>query len=60
MKALLIGAGGIGQNVYLPQLINKGFVVETVDSNLPATYDNIDKVDSTYDVAVICLSLIHI
>ena len=54
MKALLIGAGGIGQNVYLPQLMKKGFTVDTVDSILPATYDNVDKVDSTYDVAVIC------
>ena len=40
MKALLIGAGGIGQNVYLPQLMKKGFTVDTVDSVLPATYDN--------------------
>ena len=54
MKALLIGAGGIGQNVYLPQLMKKGFTVDTLDSVIPATYDNVDKVDSTYDVAVIC------
>ena len=51
MKALLIGAGGIGQNVYLPQLMKKGFTVDTVDSILPATYDNVDKVDSTYAVS---------
>ena len=54
MKALLIGAGGIGQNVYLPQLIKKGFTVDTVDSNLPATFDNVDKVDRKYEVAIIC------
>ena len=41
MKALLVGTGGIGRNVYLPQLQNQGFAVTTADLYDPtADYQN--------------------
>lgn len=54
MKALLIGLGGIGKNVYLPQLQRLGYHVETVDNNYPADHSSLDTVKGVFDVAVIC------
>jgi|TARA_B110000503_G_scaffold53231_1_gene85616 predicted dehydrogenase len=55
MKALLIGLGGIGSNVYLPELIKLGYTVDTVDPLVSgATFEDIKQVTDSYDVAVIC------
>jgi predicted dehydrogenase len=55
MKALLVGLGGIGSNVYLPELIKLGYTVETVDPIVGgATFEDTKQVTDQYDVAVIC------
>lgn len=55
MKALLAGLGGIGSNVYLPELNKLGYDVETLDNSMTnATFSNINQIDKTYDLAVIC------
>lgn len=55
MKALLIGLGGIGRNVYLPELKRIGYTVTTVDlKEHDADYDDVDSVAGKFDVAVIC------
>ena len=55
MKALLVGLGGIGRSVYLPQLRKIGYTVTTVDLNeRDADYNDIDYLAGKYDVAVIC------
>ena len=55
MRALLVGLGGIGANVYLPELIQLGYTVTTVDQQVPqANYSDIDEVRGEFDVAVIC------
>lgn len=55
MRALLVGLGGIGANVYLPELIKLGYTVTTVDQNVPeANYKDISEVKGEFHVAVIC------
>lgn len=55
MRALLVGLGGIGSNVYLPELTQLGYTVTTVDQQVAtANYSNIDDVRGEFDVAVIC------
>jgi len=55
MKALLIGLGGIGINVYLPELIKIGYTVDTVDPVISsATFKDTSEATGEYDVAVIC------
>ncbi len=62
-KALVVGLGGIGKNVYVPQFEKLGFTVETVDINpaVGATYPTVNDVPKTehYDMAVICLPNAH-
>ena len=54
MRALLVGLGGIGKNVYLPQLKKLGYAVSTLDVNGEADYKDLDEVQGQYDVGVIC------
>lgn len=54
MKALLVGLGGIGKNVYLPQLQNLGYTVSTLDINGLADYSDINDIKEKFDVGVIC------
>ena len=55
MRALLVGLGGIGANVYLPQLIRLGYTVTTVDQQVAeANYQDVSEVRGEFDVAVIC------
>ena len=55
MKALLVGLGGIGANVYYPELQKLGYEIETVDERVSsATYKNINEVRSPYDISVVC------
>jgi oxidoreductase len=55
MKALLVGLGGIGSNVYLPELIKLGYTVDTVDSVVSgATFKDVKQVTSNYNVCIIC------
>lgn len=52
-KALIVGFGGIGQNVYAPELSNLGYDITTVDQNGTADYVNVEDVVDIFDVAVI-------
>ena len=54
MKALLVGLGGIGSNVYLPQLEKLGYSVTTVDKVGDADFIDVSDVNDQFDVAVIC------
>ena len=54
-RALLIGVGGIGSNVYLTELQKYGYDVTTVDNTNPADHTSIDTVQGVFDVAVICV-----
>lgn len=55
MKALLVGFGGIGANVYYPELKKLGYEVDVLDTTVPdVKYRNIDEVRVSYDLAVIC------
>jgi|TARA_B110000967_G_C18846309_1_gene542179 predicted dehydrogenase len=54
-RALLIGVGGIGGNVYLTELMKLGYDVTTVDNSNPADHTTIDTVNGVFDVAVICV-----
>lgn len=54
MKALVVGMGGIGSNVYAPQLKQLGYAVDSVDPVAPATFKSVAHLDSNYDVAVVC------
>lgn len=54
-KALLIGVGGIGSNVYLSELRIAGYDVTTVDNVNPADHTDIDDVTGTFDIAIICV-----
>ena len=54
-RALLIGVGGIGSNVYLTELRKYGYDVVTVDNTNPADHTSIDTVQGVFDVAVICV-----
>jgi len=53
-KALLIGLGGIGENVYLPQLKKINYDITTVDKfNENAQFESIEDIDKTFDVCII-------
>jgi predicted dehydrogenase len=55
MKALLVGMGGIGANVYYPELQKLGYNIDTLDARVPGTtYTDIREVRETYDLAVVC------
>jgi predicted dehydrogenase len=55
MRALLVGLGGIGSNVYLPQLEKLGYTVTTVDKHVSdADFDDVSLAQGVFDVAVIC------
>lgn len=54
-NALLIGVGGIGKNVYWPQLVQHGYNVTTVDNVNKADFTSIDDVTGVFDVAIICV-----
>ncbi len=55
MKALLVGLGGIGKNVYVPELTRNGFDVTTVDSHVrEAHYPSISQLPNVqYDLGII-------
>ena len=51
MKALLVGTGGIGRNVYLPQLQNQGFSVTTADLyDTSADFQNPNDAKGNFDI----------
>ena len=53
--ALLAGFGGIGKNVYHPELLKLGYTVDVLDILHPdANYRNVTDIKSPYDLAVIC------
>ena len=55
MKALLVGTGGIGRNVYLPQLQNQGFSVTTADLyDTSADFQNPNDAKGNIDIGIIC------
>ena len=55
MKAILVGLGGIGRNVYYPQLVNLGFDVVTVDLyDTNADYNNVTDAPGKYEVGIVC------
>lgn len=55
MKALLAGYGGIGANVYYPELKKLGYDVDVLDTVAKdVAYSNIDQIKIPYDLAVIC------
>jgi predicted dehydrogenase len=55
MKALLAGYGGIGANVYYPELKKLGYDVDVLDSTVPdVKYKSVSQVKNAYDLAVIC------
>lgn len=55
MNALLVGYGGIGSNVYWPELQKLGYYVEVLDANVQtALYHDISQITKSYDIAVIC------
>jgi len=63
-KAIVVGLGGIGKNVYVPQLKKLGYDVQTVDPDprvTTATYGTVNDIskDREYDIAVICCPNIH-
>ena len=47
-RALLIGVGGIGGNVYLAELLKYGYDVTTVDNTNPANHTSIDTVQGVF------------
>lgn len=55
MKALLAGFGGIGANVYYPELQKLGYEVDVLDLVSPiAKYTDKNQIKTAYDLAVIC------
>lgn len=61
-KAILVGYGGIGKNVYYPQLEMLGYDVDVVDPiEFMAEYSTVNDVPKHlhYDVAVICCPNVH-
>lgn len=62
-KAIVIGLGGIGKNVYVPQLEKLGVDVDTVDldDEKGATYTKIADIPkgTVYDIAVVCTPNIY-
>ena len=54
MKAILVGLGGIGRNVYYPQLINLGFDVTTADLyDTNADYQNVTDAPGKFEVGIV-------
>lgn len=55
-EAIVVGLGGIGMNVYVPQLEKLGYRVTTVDPNKPSNYGHVIDVPKTdkYDIAIVC------
>lgn len=55
MKALLAGFGGIGSNVYFPELKKLGYDVSILDTvSVHAQFTDIVQIVDPYDIAVIC------
>ncbi len=55
MKALLAGFGGIGANVYFPELKKLGYEIDVLDAMTPnVTYKNLQDIKVAYDLAVVC------
>jgi predicted dehydrogenase len=55
MKALLAGFGGIGANVYWPELNKLGYEVSILDAATPnANYRDVSQITTPFDIAVIC------
>lgn len=55
MKAILVGLGGIGRNVYYPQLMNLGFDVTTADLyDERADYQNPNDAKGKFEVGIVC------
>lgn len=55
MKALLAGFGGIGANVYYPELIKLGYEVFILDAaTQTANYRDVMQITDAFDLAVIC------
>lgn len=62
MRAIVIGYGGIGKNVYVPQLERLGYKVYVVDPVADgATYPTVNDVPKNlkFDVAVVCCPNAH-
>lgn len=56
MKALLAGYGGIGANVYYPELQKLGYEVSILDNKVSnVTYKSHSEIKTKFDIAVICL-----
>jgi len=61
-KALVVGVGGIGKNVYVPQLRKLGYQVHRVDPIMQsAEYGSVNDIPKhiQYDIAVVCCPNIH-
>ena len=55
MRALLAGFGGIGANVYYPELKKLGYDVDVLDAKVPdVQYTDVKQVQQAYDLAVVC------
>ena len=55
MKALLAGFGGIGANVYWPELQKLGYDIDVLDARTDnAIYKDASEINKAYDIAVIC------
>lgn len=62
MKAIVVGYGGIGKNVYVPQLEKLGYDIDIVDPYAVfADYETVNDVPKSnkYDIAVICCPNAH-
>lgn len=62
MRAIVVGYGGIGKNVYVPQLENLGYKVYIVDPAVKeAAYSTVNDVPKNieFDVAVVCCPNVH-
>lgn len=61
-KAIVVGLGGIGKNVYVPQLEKLGYNVETVDPNTVfADYGTVNDIHKSkkFDIAIVCCPNVH-
>lgn len=61
-KALVVGLGGIGKNVYVPQLEKLGYKVHGVDPNISsAEYGTVNDIpkDKEYEIAIVCCPNVH-
>jgi len=62
MRAIVVGYGGIGKNVYVPQLEQLGYKVYIVDPAVKeAAYATVNDVPKNleFDVAVVCCPNVH-